>query len=128
MASSIKDTSAGPRGAAAIHPRIGLLVSTGGVLLNEALKRPRFRSRIFAVLFDRRCSDIQRVWGHGVPAHLIPEKDDGELSEYLLKFGEDNCDKKLCKLAIRQLMESRRCTYSYVGGSYVTLPPEEEGS
>ena len=38
------------------------------------------------------------------------------------KFGEDDCDKKLCKKAIRQLIDSGRCTYSYVGGSYITLP------
>jgi hypothetical protein len=41
------------------------------------------------------------------------------------QFGEDACDKKLCKQAIRQLIDSGRCIYSYVGGSYVTLP---EGS
>jgi hypothetical protein len=40
------------------------------------------------------------------------------------KFGEDNCDKKLCKLAIRQIIESGKCTYSYVGGSYIVLNPE----
>lgn len=40
------------------------------------------------------------------------------------KFGADNCDKKLCKLAIRQLMETGKTTYNYVGGSYITLPPE----
>jgi hypothetical protein len=39
------------------------------------------------------------------------------------RFGE-GCDKKLCKLAIRQLIDSGRCIYSYVGGSYVTLPPK----
>jgi hypothetical protein len=38
------------------------------------------------------------------------------------KFGED-CDKQLCKDAIRLLMEDGRCTYSYVGGSYVVLNP-----
>jgi hypothetical protein len=38
------------------------------------------------------------------------------------KFGEDACDKKTCKQAIRQLIDSGRCIYSYVGGSYVTLP------
>ena len=38
------------------------------------------------------------------------------------EFGEDACDKKTCKLAIRQLIDSGRCIYSYVGGSYVTLP------
>lgn len=41
------------------------------------------------------------------------------------EFDDEACDKKLCKLAIRQLIDSGRCIYSYVGGSYVTLP---EGS
>jgi alcohol dehydrogenase class IV len=40
------------------------------------------------------------------------------------KFGEDACDKKLCKAAIRELIDSGKCTYSYVGGSYIVLPPE----
>ena len=41
------------------------------------------------------------------------------------QFGED-CDKALCKLAIRQLIDSGRCIYSYVGGSYITLPPSDK--
>jgi len=41
------------------------------------------------------------------------------------QFGGDSCDKKLCKLAVRQLIDSGRCIYSYVGGSYVTLPPDK---
>ncbi len=41
------------------------------------------------------------------------------------KFGEDACDKKKSKLAIRNLVEGGRCTYSYVGGSYIVLPPEK---
>ena len=40
------------------------------------------------------------------------------------KFGEDECDKKLCKKAIRILMDSGRCVYNYVGGSYIALPPD----
>jgi DNA-binding MurR/RpiR family transcriptional regulator len=40
------------------------------------------------------------------------------------KFGEDDCDKTLCKAAIRILMDAERCVYSYVGGSYIVLPPE----
>ena len=39
------------------------------------------------------------------------------------QYGDDNVDKNLCKQAIRQLIDSGRCIYSYVGGSYVTLPP-----
>jgi hypothetical protein len=38
------------------------------------------------------------------------------------KYGED-CDKQVCKEAIRLLMETERTTYSYVGGSYVVLNP-----
>ena len=38
------------------------------------------------------------------------------------EYGEDNCDKKMCKLAIRELIDNGRCIYSYVGGSYLTLP------
>jgi len=41
------------------------------------------------------------------------------------KFGE-TCDTPLCKEAIRELMDSERCTYSYVGGSYVVLNPEKK--
>ena len=40
------------------------------------------------------------------------------------KFG-DECDKKLCKGAIRQLIDSGRCIYSYFGGSYITLPEKK---
>ncbi len=43
------------------------------------------------------------------------------------QFGEDNCDKKLCKKALRQLIDSGRCIYKYAGGSFVTLPPEATG-
>ncbi len=43
------------------------------------------------------------------------------------KFGQD-CDKQTCKDAIRNLMESERTTYSYVGGSYVVLNPSYTGS
>jgi len=43
----------------------------------------------------------------------------------IAKFGEDECDKKLCKKAIRSLMDTGRTTYSYVGGSYIVLPPDQ---
>jgi hypothetical protein len=37
------------------------------------------------------------------------------------KFGDD-VDKKMCKKALRQLIDSGRLTYKYAGGSFVTLP------
>ena len=43
------------------------------------------------------------------------------------KFGEE-CDKQICKEAIRVLMDSGKTTYSYVGGSYVVLNPDYRGS
>jgi len=41
------------------------------------------------------------------------------------QFGADACDKKMCKGAIRQLVDSGRCTYSYMGGSYIVLAPDK---
>jgi len=38
------------------------------------------------------------------------------------KFGAVECSKELCKQAIRQLIDSGRCIYSYFGGSFITLP------
>ncbi len=40
------------------------------------------------------------------------------------EYGDDAVDKKMCKKALRQLIDSGRCTYKYTGGSYVTLPEE----
>ncbi len=40
------------------------------------------------------------------------------------RFGDDGCDKKVCKAAIRELIDSGKCIYTYFGGSYVELPPE----
>ena len=47
-----------------------------------------------------------------------------DLTKAMIEQYGDACDKKKCKLAIRSLIDSGRCIYSYVGGSYVTLPPE----
>lgn len=48
-----------------------------------------------------------------------------DLSKAMIKkFDNETVDKKFCKKAIRILMDSGRCTYSYVGGSYIVLPPE----
>jgi len=40
------------------------------------------------------------------------------------QFGEDSVDKRMCKKALRVLIDSGRCTYKYAGGSYVTLPED----
>jgi outer membrane protein assembly factor BamA len=40
------------------------------------------------------------------------------------KFGE-TCTKDDGKKAIRILIDSERCVYSYLGGSYIQLPPKQ---
>ncbi len=48
-----------------------------------------------------------------------------DLTKYMLeKFG-DECDKKLCKQALKEIIESGRVVYTYFGASYVEIPREE---
>ena len=50
----------------------------------------------------------------------------GDLTkEMIARHGETECSKEDCKKAIRILMDSGRCIYSYLGGSYIQLPPKE---
>ncbi len=44
------------------------------------------------------------------------------------KHGEAACSKEDGKKAIRILIDSGKCTYSYVGGSYIVLPPKEDAA
>jgi len=49
----------------------------------------------------------------------------GDLTKAMIqKFG-DECDKKLCKGAIRILMDSGRCVYTYFGGTFIEVPHRE---
>ncbi len=43
----------------------------------------------------------------------------------IAKHGEQACSKDDCKKAIRILIDSGRCIYSYLGGSFIQLPPKE---
>jgi hypothetical protein len=50
----------------------------------------------------------------------------GDLTkEMIARHGDAACSKDDCKKAIRILIDSRRCIYSYLGGSYIQLPPRE---
>jgi hypothetical protein len=47
----------------------------------------------------------------------------GDLTKAVIElYGAEGCDKKLAKLAIRELMESERCVYTYFGGSFIEIP------
>jgi len=47
------------------------------------------------------------------------------IKEMMARHGEAACNKDDCKKAIRILIDSGRCIYSYLGGSYIQLPPKE---
>ena len=49
----------------------------------------------------------------------------GDVTKMMLEVYGDKVDKKLCKLAIRKLIESQRCVYTYFGGSYIEVKPPE---
>jgi len=50
----------------------------------------------------------------------------GDLTKAMIaKYGEDAVSKADCKMSIRTLMDSGRCVYAYLGGSYIQLPPKE---
>ncbi len=50
----------------------------------------------------------------------------GDLIKAMIeKHGAEGVDKKFCKLAIRQLMDTGRCVYTYFGGSFIEVPHEE---
>jgi len=49
----------------------------------------------------------------------------GDLTKAMIaKHGETACDKEVCKKAIRLLIDSGRCIYTYLGGSYIELPSQ----
>ncbi len=49
----------------------------------------------------------------------------GDLTKAMIAAHGEECTKDACKAAIRLLMDSGRCVYSYFGGSYITVPHKE---
>jgi len=50
----------------------------------------------------------------------------GDLTKAMIQmFEEKGVDKKLCKKAIRELVENGRCVYTYFGGSFIEIPHKE---
>ena len=50
----------------------------------------------------------------------------GDLIKEMIARHGAACTREDTKHAIRQLMDSGRCVYSYMGGSYIVLPPKED--
>jgi hypothetical protein len=50
----------------------------------------------------------------------------GDLTKAMIaRHGAESCTRDDCKQALRLLIDSERCVYSYFGGSYVELPHKE---
>ena len=48
-----------------------------------------------------------------------------DLVKSMIQLYGDEVDKKLCKMAIKELINSGRCVYTYFGGSYIEIPHKE---
>jgi hypothetical protein len=48
-----------------------------------------------------------------------------DLTKAVLELFGDRCDKNLAKSAIRELIESGKCVYTYFGGSFIEIPHKE---
>lgn len=48
-----------------------------------------------------------------------------DLTKNIMEAYGDRVDKQICKDAIKQLIESGKCVYTYFGGSYIELPHKE---
>ena len=58
-------------------------------------------------------------------AHGVKKLKAMDLTKSMLELFGDEVDKKLCKKAIKELINSGRCVYTYFGGSYVEIPHKE---
>ncbi|MEW5701780.1 MAG: hypothetical protein AB1792_06085 [Candidatus Zixiibacteriota bacterium] len=48
-----------------------------------------------------------------------------DLTKAMIELYGDEVDKDLCKAAIKELMNSGKCVYTYFGGSYIEIPHKE---
>jgi hypothetical protein len=48
-----------------------------------------------------------------------------DLTKAMAQMYGDEVDKKTCKGAIKLLVDSGRCVYTYFGGSFIELPQKE---
>lgn len=49
----------------------------------------------------------------------------GDLTKAAKQMLPEKADRKTCKEAIKLLIESGRCVYTYFGGSFIEIPHEE---
>lgn len=58
-------------------------------------------------------------------AYGVKKLKPGDLIKSMIEMFGDEVDKKLCKNAIKELVNNGRCVYTYFGGSFLELPHKE---
>jgi hypothetical protein len=48
-----------------------------------------------------------------------------DLTKAVIEMFGERCDKSLAKSAIKDLIESGKCVYTYFGGSFIEIPHKE---
>jgi hypothetical protein len=48
-----------------------------------------------------------------------------DLTKTMIQMYGEEVDKKTCKSAIKLLIDSQRCVYTYFGGSFIEVPQKE---
>jgi hypothetical protein len=48
-----------------------------------------------------------------------------DLTKAMIQMYGDEVDKKTCKGAIKLLVDSQKCVYTYFGGSFIEIPQKE---
>ena len=51
-----------------------------------------------------------------------------DLTKAMIQLYGDEVDKKMCKAAIKELVNSGRCVYTYFGGSFIEIPHRESAA
>jgi len=68
---------------------------------------------------------IEQMYKMIAEAQGIKKLKPGDLIKAMIEIHGDQVDKKLCKGAIKTLVNSGRCVYTYFGGSFLELPHKE---
>jgi phosphoribosylglycinamide formyltransferase-1 len=67
-------------------PRFAFVSSSGGSMMDQALRHPLVRDLTHGLVCDRACSAVERARGHGLPVDVMSESDPGAFSRRLLDY------------------------------------------
>ena len=65
--------------------RLAIVVSTGGSVMDAALRDPGFRKRVVAVLSDRRCEGVARARAHGIRTLTCETRNAERFSDFVCR-------------------------------------------